>query len=91
MLKETAKGTVLEAEIQPNAERFEIGTYDPWTKRLKIRVTENPIKGKANRELIDELSKLLNASVVLVKGEKSTKKTLLIKQDRKIVEKRLDL
>jgi hypothetical protein len=91
MLKETTKGTVLEAEIQPNAERFEIGTYDPWTKRLKIRVTETPVKGKANRELVDELSKLLGASVVLVKGEKSTKKTLLISQGKKTVEKRLGL
>lgn len=91
MLKETRQGTFLDVEIQPNSEKFGIGTYDPWTKRLRIRVTETPVKGKANKELINELSKQLNASITLVKGEKSTKKTLLINQTRKNVENRLGL
>ncbi|MEM0372364.1 MAG: DUF167 family protein [archaeon] len=91
MLRETSKGTVLDVEIQPNSKSFEIGSYDPWTKRLRIHVKENPVKGKANHELLSELSKLLNASVVLVKGEKSTKKTLLIHQNKRETEKRLGL
>jgi len=91
MIRETAQGTIIDIEVQPNSKRFEIGNYDPWTKRLKIKLTKNPINGKANKELISTLSKILGSNVTLVKGEKSTKKTVLTTQTKKEVKKRLEL
>jgi uncharacterized protein (TIGR00251 family) len=64
---------------------------DPWVKRLKIKVTESPIKGKANRELVKKLSALLGGYVEIVKGATASKKTLLIKTDRKTLKEGLGI
>lgn len=49
---------------------------------MEARLTEEPIKGRANRQLIEELARTLGISeqkVEVMSGQKSSKKTILVK------------
>lgn len=91
MLRETDEGCLLDIEVVPNSDRFRVEKIDPWIKRLKIRVTESPIKNKANKELLREMNALLGTDVRLVHGQKTSRKTLFIAMDRKVLKKRLGI
>ena len=82
--------TTLDLEIIPNAEKFCIVGFNPWTKRLKIRVKNPPVKGRANLELIKELQKIFNAKVTLIQGNKAKKKKIEIALDPKQTTKVLE-
>lgn len=77
----TAKdGTVLlRVFIQPKASKTRVvGVYDGL---LKIGVTSPPVEGKANREVVKFLAKLLKISkkdIVLKSGLQSRRKTLKV-------------
>jgi len=78
-LKETKDGTLLLVYVQPNAKRNEIEEIDEWRGRLKVKVKAPPVGGKANKELVKFLSKVLGADVEIVRGETSREKDLLIR------------
>ncbi|QDA31469.1 YggU family protein [Thermococcus indicus] len=78
-LKETKDGTLLLVYVQPKAKRNEIEGIDEWRGRLKVKIKAPPVEGKANKELVKFLSKLLDAQVELVRGETSREKDLLVK------------
>ncbi|RLG21554.1 YggU family protein [Candidatus Micrarchaeota archaeon] len=91
MIKEIREGCLLDVEIKPHSEAFSIEGLDPWQNRVKIRVKASPLKGKANRELLSNLKQIIGADVEIVKGEHSTKKTLLIRAKKGEIKKRLNL
>ena len=69
--------TKISVKVQPNAGRNEIvGLVEGvW----KIKIGAPPDKGKANKELLDFLSKVLNIrkdSLSLVRGQTSQSKTI---------------
>ena len=56
--------------------------YNPWRRSLEARLTEEPIKGRANRQLMEELARILRVSkqnVEMMSGHKSSKKSILVK------------
>ena len=66
-------------KVQPRASRSEI--VGVLGSALKIRLAGAPVDGKANAELVHFLSKLLRipqAGVVLLRGETSKQKEVLI-------------
>jgi uncharacterized protein len=79
-LQPHADGTILPVRAQPGARRNEIrGEQDGM---LKVRVTQSPEKGKANRALIELLSKSLGlrkSQVELIAGETSHQKRFLVR------------
>lgn len=79
MLKETKDGIVLSLKISPNASKNEIiNTPDG----IKIKITAQPIEGKANKALIEFLSKqfkMPKTSIEILRGETSKEKTVLFK------------
>ena len=91
MIRETKEGCFLEIEVTPNAKTFSIEDVDPWLERLKIKVSESPVKGKANKELVTKLEKKLKTKPVIVKGEKSNKKTLFMELSKKELRQRLGI
>lgn len=91
MLRESGNGCLLDIEVMPNSDAFGVERVDPWTKRLKIRVTESPIKDKANKELLREMRRLLDADVRIMHGQKDSRKTLFVQMDRKALKKRLGI
>jgi uncharacterized protein (TIGR00251 family) len=65
--------------IQPGAPKNEIVGFanGVW----KIKIAAPPVEGKANKELIDYLSEVLDvakSSITIIKGEKGRDKTILI-------------
>lgn len=79
MIKDTDNGLLIHIKIVPNASKNEIITEE---KFIKVRVTAQPIENKANKALIEFLSKYLKVpktSIEIVKGDTSKDKTILIK------------
>jgi len=77
-------GFFLKILVQPRAKKTEI--IGIQGDRLKIKISSPPVDNKANRELIKFLGKFLglkNKDLVLVKGETSREKTILIKAQNK--------
>ena len=91
MMKETKDGCLLDIEVKPHSKKFEIDGMDPWQDRLIIKIKNSPIEGKANKELLKEMTRLLKTSVNIAKGEKSTKKTLFIEISKTDLKKRLKI
>ena len=72
---ETAQGVVLEVYVKPNSKRFRVEFEDD---EVVVSCREAPVKGRVNRELVKELSKLFNKRVELVSGFTSRSKRILI-------------
>jgi uncharacterized protein (TIGR00251 family) len=72
-------GTILPVRAQPGARRNEIrGIQDGM---LKVCVTQSPEKGKANKALVEVLSKALRlkkSQIELINGETSHQKRFLV-------------
>ena len=77
MLKETKDGLIAHIKISPNSKRNEIVREEEYTK---IKITAQPIDGKANKALVEFLSKnfkIPKTSIKILKGETSKEKTIL--------------
>lgn len=48
--------------------------FDEAAKTLKVKTRSPPVKGKANKEIEEELSALTESRAEIVKGEKAKKK-----------------
>ncbi len=77
-IKEIEDGILVDIEVSPNASKFEISGYNTWRERIEIRIKALPQKGKANKEIIKEFSKLTRNQVEIISGLKSHQKTLKI-------------
>lgn len=79
MLKETKDGIILNLKISPNASK---NCFVFEETGLKVKITAQPIDGKANKALIEFLSKQFKVPKTyfeIIKGETSKDKTILIK------------
>jgi len=81
------KELVLNIHVTPDAEKFEVSGFDVWRNALKVRTRSKPLEGKANKEIEKELSKVLDAEVKIISGEKSRDKKVLVKGSGKVMEK----
>jgi uncharacterized protein (TIGR00251 family) len=77
---ETKEGSLLEVLVKPRCEAFGIGVEGG---HIVVLSTEEPIKGKVNREIVRELSRLFHKKVELVSGFSSRQKRLLVRDIKK--------
>lgn len=81
MIKHSKDGLIVNLKISPNAKKNEIiKTPDG----IKIKITAQPIDGKANKTLIEFLSKnfkIPKTYIEIIKGETSKEKSILFKTD----------
>ena len=75
-LTETKDGTIIEIYVKPNSPKFEVTVEDD---EIVVRSTEEPEKGKVNKQIIKELTKLFHTQVELVSGATARQKRFLIK------------
>jgi uncharacterized protein (TIGR00251 family) len=75
-LSETKNGVVIEVFVKPKSAKFEVLLE---SGEVVIRCTEEPVKGKVNKELLKALSKFFHTDVELVSGTTSRQKRLLVK------------
>ncbi len=79
MIKNTSDGLIIHIKIVPNSSKNDIVIEEEF---IKVKVTAQPIENKANKALIEFLSKLFKipkTSIEILKGETSKEKTLLLK------------
>lgn len=73
------EGLIIRLKISPNASKNEIIRSSDG---IKIKITAQPIDGKANKCLVEFISKkykIPKSSIEIVRGETSKEKTILIK------------
>ena len=78
MFKETDSGLIIKIKIVPNSSKNDIIIEDEF---VKVKVTAQPIENKANKALIEFLSKsfkIPKTSIQILKGDTSKEKTLLL-------------
>jgi uncharacterized protein len=74
-LTETKEGTVIEIYVKPNSPKFQVAVE---CDEIVVQSTEEPEKGKVNKELIKEFAKLFGTKVELASGATSRKKRFLV-------------
>ena len=77
MIKQTNEGLIVNIKISPNSSKNEIIKDG---EIFKIKITAQPIERKANKALIEFLSKTFKipkTSIKILKGETSKEKTIL--------------
>jgi uncharacterized protein (TIGR00251 family) len=82
-VKKSFDGVIIDLEVIPASKTVKVVSgYNPWRKRITVKLTQAAQKGKANKQLIVELSKILMVSesdITLISGQTSHKKTVFIK------------
>jgi uncharacterized protein (TIGR00251 family) len=75
-------GVVLALEVSPASGKAGfIAGYDPWRRTIRCAVRSPPQKGKANREVMESLARLLGVpvtSVVIVSGATQSRKRVRV-------------
>lgn len=80
-VKETQEGVTLDLEISPGAKETAVRGYNPWRRRIEIRLSERAEKGRANDQLISFLSGLFRVNsrnVQIIAGTANSKKSVKI-------------
>jgi uncharacterized protein (TIGR00251 family) len=79
-IKETANndGVLITIFVKPNSSKFTI-KYDDDNNNILVHATEEPEKGRANKEILKELTKLFQTKITLVSGATSRQKQLSVK------------
>ena len=88
-IKEVSEGIIIKVKIVPNSSKNDIIFEEDF---LKIKITAQPIENKANKSLVEYLSKsfkIPKTSIIIIKGETSKEKTLLLKTAD--IDKRLEV
>lgn len=79
MIKESKDGLIVKIKIVPNSSKNDIILEKEF---IKVKITAQPIENKANKALVEYLSKefkIPKTSIEIIKGETSKEKTLLFK------------
>jgi uncharacterized protein (TIGR00251 family) len=74
----TKDGVFLNIEVSPKSDKFRIMGYNQWRESVDVKIKSLPQKGKANKEIITEFSKITKTVVEIISGHKSHHKTLKI-------------
>ncbi len=79
MIKEVDDGLIIKIKIVPNSSKNDIVLEDEF---IKVKITAQPIENKANKALVEFLSKSFKVpktNIEIIKGDTSKEKTLLFK------------
>ena len=79
MIKKVENGLIVKIKIVPNSSKNDIVIEDEF---IKVKITAQPIENKANKALVEYLSKIFKipkTGIEILKGETSKEKTLLFK------------
>jgi len=79
-INEVKDGVILDVNVKPNSKEFKIVVEED---EIVVFCVEEPVKGKVNKELVKEFSRLFRSKVELVSGFTSKQKKLSIRGFRK--------
>lgn len=76
-------GCIISFDVVPGSSRLVVPSgFNLWRKSIEAHLTEEPSRGRANRQLTEELAKTLNIAqqkVEVLSGHKNARKLLLVK------------
>jgi len=76
-------GCIISFDVVPGSSRLAVPSgFNLWRKSIEAHLTEEPSRGRANRQLTEELAKTLNIAqqkVEVLSGHKNARKLLLVK------------
>jgi uncharacterized protein len=75
-IAETKDGVIIRVFVKPNSPNFKIELDGD---EIVVCSTEEPVRGKVNKEILKEFSKLFHAKVELASGFTSKEKQLVVK------------
>jgi uncharacterized protein (TIGR00251 family) len=75
-IKETKDGVIITIFVKPNSPKFSVELEGG---EIVVHSTEEPVKGKVNKEILKEFSKFLHVKVELASGATSRQKQLVVK------------
>jgi hypothetical protein len=75
-INETKDGVTITIFVKPNSPKFKVELVG---NEIVVYSTEEPVKGKVNKEILKEFTKLLRAKVELASGFTSKEKHLYVK------------
>ena len=73
---ETKDGVIITIYVKPNSLKFKI-EFDG--EEIVVHSAEEPEKGKVNKEILKEFSKIFHVKVMLASGATSRQKMLFVK------------
>ncbi len=77
-LIESSKGVILKIRVSPGRNAFKVKGFDTWSNSLLLDTKAPAEQGKANREIEEELGKLLGKKTEIKSGIHSRNKTVLV-------------
>ncbi len=80
-LRASGSGCLITVDASPGASKTEVAGVNEWRGALQIRIAARPMEGAANEELISFLSErfsIAKSSIRIVKGERSSLKTVMV-------------
>ncbi len=76
-------GTAIDVEASPGARETKVPAgYNPWRKRLLVKLRAPPERGRANGELIEALARLLGvppANIEITSGATDSRKSVRVR------------
>ncbi len=69
---------IIFVNVIPRSRKFEILSFDEKERVLKVRLKSPPEGGKANKELLTKLEKIMGYGVSISRGFQSRKKILIV-------------
>jgi uncharacterized protein len=75
-IAETKDGIIITIFVKPNSSKFKIELDGD---EIVVHSTEEPVKGRVNKEILKEFTKLLQVKVELASGATSRQKQLFVK------------
>jgi len=84
-IKETKDGTTITIFVKPNSSKFKIELDGD---EIVVHATEEPEKGKVNKEILKQFTKLFQRQVEIISGATSKQKKILVRDiNRKEIER----
>ena len=90
-VRQVGPGSEIDIMVSPNAKRCEIGEVDEWRKRLVVKVSAPPEGGRANREVEELFSEVLQTKAVIVQGHTNRMKVVQVPLEKGTVVERLEV
>jgi len=79
-IRKIKQGIILEVYVKPRSKEFKIVAEGD---EIIVFCKEEPVRGKVNKELIKQLSRIFHKNVKLVSGSTSKQKKVLVKDAEK--------
>jgi len=76
-VRKTSNSVLIDVEVVPGADKESI-SFDPWRKRIRLKVKGRALNNEANNDVLIFFSELFDRKVKIFSGERSMKKTVSV-------------